>query len=507
MDQGDRIGANSIGEEPISAKSTLPAAPNLPIERLPLGYLAFDAEQRVLDWNPAAEQMFGYSKAEVLGRQIVELIVPLPAQRQVQEITQRIFAGDMEAHSINENRTKDGRIITCAWFNTPICRPDGTYAGCISLVQDVTSQRLTEDRRREIEERFIQLAEHIDGYFWLNSLDDREMYYMSPGYEKLTGRSCASLYQRPESWTEIIHPDDRERILLVMLGPPDKEARTLEYRIVRPDGSIRWIRDRAFPVRDSAGKVYRIAGIGEDVTEHKQAEQELANYASRLQTLSHRLVEVQEEERHRLARELHDEIGQLLTSVRFALDEGARGPATLIQGKLNEARALIEEAMTRVRELAFELRPALLDHFGLLSALRFLIERFTAATGVSVNFHCAELSRFTPEVETAAYRLVQEALTNVARHADVKDVAVRIWIADDALNVQIEDEGIGFDPEAAAANGGSHGIAGMHERVRLLGGRLAVHSAPGSGTHILAQFPVGGRSRKKTDDYFHSPGR
>src|SRR5262249_52486237 len=140
-------------------------------------------------------------------------------------------------------------------------------------------------------------------------------------------------------------------------------------------------------------------GFGQDVTARKQAEQALEQYATRLQALSRRLVEVQEEERRHLARELHDEVGQILTSLKFALEAGAAAAPGTAGAKLGEARALIEEALTRVRELSFDLRPALLDHLGLLPALRWLIERYTASTGVRVNFNQARLEgRLPPEL-------------------------------------------------------------------------------------------------------------
>ena len=145
----------------------------------------------------------------------------------------------------------------------------------IGTAADVTEQRQAEERLRESEERFQQLAHHIDGYFGLNAPDDSQFHYVSPGYEKITGRSCASQYQHPESWTDVIHPDDRARVLAIVGEPLHNEARQVEYRIVRPDGAVRWIRDRAFPVRNAAGTVYRVAGIGEDITAQKQAEETL----------------------------------------------------------------------------------------------------------------------------------------------------------------------------------------------------------------------------------------
>jgi len=602
----------------------------LQIDRLPLAYILLDAGNRVLDWNPAAEKMFGYTKEEMRGRVALNVLVPLPARDQVQEIIRRIQAGDMEAHSVNENRTKDGRTIMCEWFNTPLRDPDGRFAGFISLAQDITERkqadeairqmaaivessddaiigktldgiivswnrgaermygyaaeevkgrsifllapnnhadelahilaelrqergidhyetvrktkdgrlidvsltispirnrdgeitgastiarditerRQAEEQIRENEQKFQQLARNIEGYFWLNSPDNSQMYYMSPGYEKITGRSCADLYQRPESWTEIIHPEDRERVLALAGEPLRTEARQLEYRIVRSDGTVRWVRDRAFPVRDSSGQVYRVAGIGEDMTERKQAEDTLKENAARLQALSRRLVEVQEEERRRLARELHDGICQSLTKVAFAFEMGAAALPKMYGAKLAPARALLDEALNQVRELSLDLRPAMLDHLGLLPAIVWLLERFTARTFVQVHFRHEGLdARFAPLTETTAFRLVQEALSNVARHAGVKEVSVRIWVQEGWLNLQIEDEGAGFDPEAVLASTATSGLAGMREQVQLLDGKLTIDAAPGEGTHLLAQLPLELGPWRASHAPFRFPGR
>jgi signal transduction histidine kinase len=213
----------------------------------------------------------------------------------------------------------------------------------------------------------------------------------------------------------------------------------------------------------------------------------------RLQALSHRLVEVQETERQRIARELHDEIGQALTGLKLALDMSMHLPADAVRTRLGEVQALVNELMVQVRELSLDLRPAMLDNLGLLPTMLWHFERYTSQTNVRVAFRHTGLEgrRFAPEVETAAYRIVQEALTNVARHADVSEATVRLWAKQDILGLQVEDQGIGFDPEAALATGATSGLAGMRERAILLGGRLTVESATGTGTRLTAEFPLG----------------
>ena len=213
-----------------------------------------------------------------------------------------------------------------------------------------------------------------------------------------------------------------------------------------------------------------------------------------LQALSRRLVEAQETERRALARELHDEIGQSLTGLRLLLD--LRGEPATSGHRLTHAQELAASLLGRVRQLCLDLRPGMLDDLGLVPALLWHIERYQAQTGIQVEFRHAEVEdrRFAPEVETAAYRVVQEALTNVARHADVPLVVVCIWRTEDLVGVQIEDAGVGFDPDARLRPASSTGLQGMRERVTLLGGRLTVDSAPGQGTCIVAELPLTGNT-------------
>ena len=212
-----------------------------------------------------------------------------------------------------------------------------------------------------------------------------------------------------------------------------------------------------------------------------------------MQLLSRRLVEAQEVERHAIARELHDEIGQVLTGLKLTLEASMRMPADKIQDRLGEARALVNELMMRVRELSLDLRPAMLDDLGLLPTLLWLFERYTAQTNVKVNFKHAgiEGQRFSPEVETAVYRILQEALTNVARYARVSEVTVRIWADENILNLQVKDQGTGFDLKAAQESGRASGLAGMRERAILLDGKLTIESRPGAatGTRLTVALP------------------
>ena len=196
--------------------------------------------------------------------------------------------------------------------------------------------------------------------------------------------------------------------------------------------------------------------------------------------------------RDNIARELHDEIGQHLTGINLLLGTVDHLSVEGAVKRLKEVRVLVDGLVARVRDVSLDLRPAMLDDFGVLTALSWLFGRYTAQTGIKVTFkHGALQQRFRAEQETAVYRIVQEALTNVARHAGVDSVNVDAWADDGILGVSITDQGTGFDVDAVLANGITGGLAGLRERAMLLGGRLAVESRPGAGTRLIAKLPLG----------------
>jgi signal transduction histidine kinase len=225
----------------------------------------------------------------------------------------------------------------------------------------------------------------------------------------------------------------------------------------------------------------RTRELEQEVVVRRQAEQRAEENASWLQSLSSRLLRVQEDERRALAQELHDQIGQLLTGLRFQL-ESAREAAT--------SRPLTE-LLRSVRELTLQLRPRMLDDLGLRPALEWQTKLLQHQTGIEIEL---ELSlpehRLASELETTVFRMVQEALTNVARHSGAKSAVVTVTADEQALQVEIADRGRGFDAKSALARRNSLGLAGLVERVRLAGGELEVFSAAGQGTRLHAEFPL-----------------
>jgi PAS domain S-box-containing protein len=472
----------------------------------------------------------------------------------------------------------------------------------------------------ESEQRFRQIATSIREVFWMTTASRDELIYVSPAFAVVWGRTGDSLQGAPASFMEAIHEEDRERVRQ-RIDASDGREFEVSYRIVRPDGSIRWIRDRGFPVRDECGSVYRTTGIAEDVTEsklidealrqsefelaeaqrlaqigswsfdvrkdsirwseelfrvfdvdqvgfdgtyqaflervhpddrdrvaqvseqartsgrgfeleyrvisrsgrekhvreigyarrsesgevttlfgsaqdvtgHKQVEHALRYSGEQLQTLSRRLVELRENERKEMARELHDQVGQNLTAldINLSILAGSLPPeATDMRERLADSGALIESTTAAIRNMLADLRPPLLDEHGLMGALDWHAREFSARVGIPVairGLQCTE--RPAPAVELVLFRVAQEALNNVAKHARASLVEVAFEKSGSTYLLSIRDDGVGFD--ASDQLSGRHfGLVTMRERSQALGGQLDVETSVGKGTRLKVSIPA-----------------
>ena len=219
-----------------------------------------------------------------------------------------------------------------------------------------------------------------------------------------------------------------------------------------------------------------------------QAESQLRDNTLQLQTLSRRVLEAQETERRRVAHELHDELGQALTAIKINLQTRVRFQGGAADGSDIENIRILEDALQQVRRLALALRPSMLDDLGLGPALRWLAGQSATRSEFEITLNIPVLEpRLPPEMETACFRIVQEALTNIARHASAKHVTINLQREDHAVTLSVQDDGCGFDLAAAQARaigGGSLGVLGMQERAMLVGGRLDISSTLGQGSHL-----------------------
>jgi PAS domain S-box-containing protein len=429
------------------------------------------------------QRITGYTLEEINARGGWIALIPPEDRPGLLELTRHMLAGE----SVLEERrifTKDGRVRWIRYSTRPIWNGSRTRVmALIGAVEDATERHQAEKALRASEERFHSFMDHSPAVAWVKD-ELLRIVYVNRSWEHRFGRTAAEvcgltdLDLRPREIGESLREHDRKVLA---------SGTAMEFEEVVPDsdGRPRHWQVAKFPFRDADGARY-VGGMAVDITEHIRDQEALRENADRLQTLSRRLLDVQEQERRHLARELHDEIGQLLTGLHLALEqEGVSGAG------LEGARDLVKELAGRVRDLSLRLRPTMLDDLGLLPALLWLFDGVNNRTGLQVHFHHSGLTtRLGQPVETAAYRIAQEALTNVTRHAGVKEAWIRAWRANGCLHLQVEDRGAGFDVDGVGARGLSAGLSGMQERAALLGGQLTVESIPGRGTRVAALLPA-----------------
>ncbi|MDD5095422.1 MAG: PAS domain-containing protein [Dehalococcoidia bacterium] len=336
-------------------------------------------------------------------------------------------------------------------------------------------------RRSEASLAEAQRIAHLANWEW--DIIANVLWY-SDEIHRIFGLTQSQIPATFEAGLDHVHPEHRPRVRQAITEAlQSSTGYGLDYRFVRPDGTEGVVHAEGEVTFDDDGKPIRMVGTTQDVTERKRLEE-------RLRALSRRLIQVQEEERRTIGRELHDQIGQSLTVVKLLIDNAIKAPAGRVKKILNEAETVTHEVITQLRDLSSELRPSMLDDLGLLPTLIWHIGRLGSRSGLEIDFKHSGLNRqFPPEIATAAYRIMQEALTNVIRHSGADQAIVRVWAEESKLVVWVEDHGRGFDPSARHFQN-TIGLSSMEERALLLDGTLIIETSPGNGTLITAELPL-----------------
>lgn len=357
----------------------------------------------------------------------------------------------------------------------------------VELEERIAERNRVEAALRESEERYRELFENARDAMYVQDLDGT---YISINHaaEKLSGYSRDEIIGH--NFAEFVAPEHIKQVRERFCGKlAQKGETTYEVEVLAKDG-------RRVPVEVSSRAIYEngviigVQGTARDITERKQAE-------DALQMFSRQLIEAQEDERRRIARELHDQIGQVLTAVKMNLHAVQRVCRTNEAGPyIKDNIEAVDEALRLVRDLSVDLRPALLDDLGLVTALQWYVARYAKRTGLPAEVLIKlkdPNERFSREVETACFRIAQEALTNVVRHAHANRALVRLMKRENVLSLAIEDDGTGFDPEAVrkrAPRAAKLGLLGMQERAHAAGGILEIHSEISKGTEIRLELPL-----------------
>ncbi|GGI54088.1 PAS domain-containing sensor histidine kinase [Oxalicibacterium solurbis] len=340
------------------------------------------------------------------------------------------------------------------------------------------------------------ILSNIPDQAWLKDADSRYIL-VNEAFATACGLPEAQILNRrpvdvwPQEWGQEYIETDR-RVM--------EQGVRLRYEEQRhgQDGTLRWYDTIKTPIRNAEGEVIGTTGISRDITDRKMAEQELLESRSQLRELSAYLQSVREEERTRISRELHDELGQSLTAIRiglgvletqYGLQNASAAQAAEWAKNLQQLKHIADSTVESVQRIAADLRPLILDELGLASALDWLLESFSERSGIAFNLVVQpKLPAFDRDVSTAIFRILQEALTNVIRHSHATAVVVELQEDGNAITLRIADNGCGIDSVESHEN--SIGLLGMRERAFMLGGRLKIQSRPGSGMRIDVQIPL-----------------
>jgi PAS domain S-box-containing protein len=593
------------------------------IDILPDAVFLIHPKGRLLTANSQAVAMLGYdSAAELLEKSIFELSPEEQHERIKSDISSALKVGilrDVQYTLLKKDRT----LLRVELSATVSLGINEQPAGLLSMVRDINERTRAQEAVKASEEKFRQLADNIREVFWMSNADRSKFIYVSPAFEHIWGQPCSTLYTSPGKWIEFLHPDDRERVMESTLTKSPAREYDEIYRIIRPDGSIRWIEDRAFPIYDASGNLYRIVGIADDITKRKEALDSLAESEARkraimqaaldciitidhegriielnsaaekifafnrskfigenviavippsfkpwflsglaigfsggkgptlgsriempalradgsrfsaefaitpitlmehpmftlyirditqrkraeaeLRSLPQRILRAQEAERSRIAQELHDGINQLIASVKMRLHK-VESSLPDLKPAAREILRRCDQVLVRVleenRRIAHNLRPAELDNLGLSAACSSFCNEVQSRTNLRVECRITSPKRRLPSViELHLFRIIQEAINNITKHARAKLIKLQIQVRSDLVLLKIQDDGQGFDPIAVEAGKKIRhglGLTNMRERALAMNGDCEIKSQPRRGTTIIVRVPLAGSEK------------
>jgi PAS domain S-box-containing protein len=347
---------------------------------------------------------------------------------------------------------------------------------------------------------YRELVEGVPAILYMDRPDEMSTnFFTSPQAVELLGYTPQEWGASSDLWFRALHPDDVERVRREnersnQTGEPFRS----EYRLFAKDGRLLWLRDEAVLVRDAQGAPSHWRGVILDITAQKEAEERLRWSLDALRRtlrerreLAQRLERAREEERRRIAADIHDDPIQVMSAVDLRLQLLGREGIVPSPESLDELQATVRRSIERLRSLVFELRPTALDRDGLVAALRLCLDHAAIDTGWSAVVRDGLEAEPSPELRALLYRSLQEAVTNVRKHARATRVEVAVESVGDGIALHIQDDGVGFNvAEAMTPRPGHMGLSTMIERAELLGGWCRVSSAPGEGCVLGCWFPT-----------------
>ena len=442
-----------------------------------------DISGLVTDWNKGAEKLYGYTADEMIGHSIF-LLIPIDRFNICSRTMQEVQHGRSIGHSETVRRKKTGELVSVSITAAPVFSAEGTVVGLSAIERDISERKRHETTLSNSEERLRLAAQagKMFAYEWDAATD---LIVRSEESSKILGID-PSVRLTGEQALGKIHPDDRETVVAAMGAlAPEKPTLKVSYRIIRHDNTEIWVERNSVAHFDNEGSIVRIVGMIADITERKLAEAALSR--ARL-----RSIEAQEQERSRIARELHDDIAQrlaLLTVELHQLQANANGQSAEIRERLEQLARQSAEIASDTQSLSHELHSARLDYLGLTAAVKGFCREFSKRQQMEIDFKSHDVpATLPPEISLCLFRVLQEGLSNSAKHSGGQSFVVRLWGTPDEICLSVGDSGAGFDSEAVKESLGL-GLVSMEERLALVNGTLCIDSRPNLGTTIYARVP------------------
>src|ERR1022692_2418881 len=477
-------------------------------ENAGLGTSLVDRRGHPIKCNPAVQKMLGYTESELRSMAFTEFTHPDDIDLDW-NLYSELVAGKRDKYEIEKRYIKkNGELIWGHLTVSPIKHRDDARAEyTIGMVEDITERKRSEELLRESEERFRTIFENAGVGAALVDWEGHAVK-CNPALQRMLGYTEGELSNMV--FTEFTHPDDinLDWKLYSELVAGKRDQYEIEKRYITKDGRFLWGQLTVSQAKNKDGTPAKyMVGMVVDISDRKRAELELmvahrqlmrelaerTRAEAEIVRLSERLITAQEEERTRIARELHDDLSQQIAGLGIALSNIRRQ----IPADLREARDQAERAYHKlltigegIRHLSHELHPAIIEHSGLVSALESYCTEFELLTKVSATVQAqGQFEDLSAKTQLGIYRIAQEALYNIWRHADVKEAEICLARVEERIHLQISDRGVGFDPAQPSKDAGL-GLVSMRERARLLGGSFSFQSSPGKGTTIAADIPI-----------------
>lgn len=479
------------------------------VETVPSGIVQVDADGAIRLANEQAQRILGLRFDELTKLYVSDFDAKTiwedgtPCESRDYPVSRCLATGEPQPGVTIGVQRPDGTISWAIYSAMPLRDPkSGALSGAVVTFLDITERKRVEEELWESKRVLSTLLSNLPGTVYRCKNDpDRTAEFISEACFQLTGYAPSDFIANKNiSFGRLIHPDDREAVWdCVQTALREKRSYQMVYRIIAASGEEKWVWEQGLGIFSPNGSLLALEGLIMDVTEPKRAQEEVKDSRQQLRDLSTRLQKVLEEERTRISREIHDELGQQLTILKMDLSwlhKKLPKDQELLRRRAKSMAKLVDTTIETIRKISTEIRPWVLDDLGLIAAIEWQVGDFEKKTGMRCQFTAdPEEITLEPGLSTTVFRILQETLTNVVRHAKADEINIRLMKKEEELVMEVNDNGRGIT-QGQIANSKSLGLLGIRERVLLWGGTVEIEGVPSRGTSVLIRIPLGASPAK-----------